>query len=266
MSLKKRKLYRYQFKQFAFCHMALIVVVFQSTFLAENVFNGLLWFTLPCGMVVCNDCFAYIFGFFFGKTPLIRLSPKKTWEGFMGGFIMTLIWSFWFAGVLQGYNFMTCPKVGFSMDLGNCDMEASPLAEMYRLYPLASFLPAEWASTLPGFLTTFQLSSLQVHALVMAVFASLVAPFGGFFASGFKRAFKIKDFGDTIPGHGGFTDRMDCQIIMGLFVYVYITHVVGIPGSAVSKLFSKVTSLPAEQQMDLLQQLAAHLGHAVVPV
>merc|ERR1719238_2296961 len=195
-------------------------------------------------MVVCNDCFAYIFGFFFGKTPLIRLSPKKTWEGFMGGFIMTLIWSFWFAGVLQGYNFMTCPKVGFSMDLGNCDMEASPLAEMYRLYPLASFLPAEWASTLPGFLTTFQLSSLQVHALVMAVFASLVAPFGGFFASGFKRAFKIKDFGDTIPGHEGFTDRMDCQIIMGLFVYVYITHVVGIPGSAVSKLFSKVTSLP----------------------
>lgn len=44
MSLKKRKLYRYQFKQFAFCHMALLVVVFQSTFLAENVFNGLLWY------------------------------------------------------------------------------------------------------------------------------------------------------------------------------------------------------------------------------
>lgn len=35
---------------------------------------------------------------------------------------------------------------------------------------------------------------------------------GGFFASGFKRAFKIKDFGDSIPGHGGLTDRMDCQV------------------------------------------------------
>jgi phosphatidate cytidylyltransferase len=51
----------------------------------------------------------------------------------------------------------------------------------------------------------------QFHVLVMATFASLVAPFGGFFASGFKRAFNIKDFGDSIPGHGGMTDRMDCQ-------------------------------------------------------
>ena len=53
---------------------------------------------------------------------------------------------------------------------------------------------------------------LQLHALVMALFASLIAPFGGFFASGFKRSFKIKDFGDSIPGHGGMTDRMDCQV------------------------------------------------------
>jgi phosphatidate cytidylyltransferase len=51
----------------------------------------------------------------------------------------------------------------------------------------------------------------QIHVLVMATFASLVAPFGGFFASGFKRAFNIKDFGHSIPGHGGMTDRMDCQ-------------------------------------------------------
>lgn len=55
----------------------------------------------------------------------------------------------------------------------------------------------------------------------MAIFASLVAPFGGFFASGFKRAFNIKDFGASIPGHGGLTDRMDCQFLMGLFTYVY---------------------------------------------
>jgi len=48
----------------------------------------------------------------------------------------------------------------------------------------------------------------------MGLFASLLAPLGGFFASGFKRAIKIKDFGTTIPGHGGLTDRMDCQMLM----------------------------------------------------
>lgn len=53
---------------------------------------------------------------------------------------------------------------------------------------------------------------LQFHAVVLAAFASIIAPFGGFFASGFKRGFKIKDFGDSIPGHGGMTDRMDCQV------------------------------------------------------
>ena len=53
---------------------------------------------------------------------------------------------------------------------------------------------------------------VQLHAVVMAMFASIIAPFGGFFASGFKRGFKIKDFGDSIPGHGGMTDRMDCQV------------------------------------------------------
>lgn len=51
---------------------------------------------------------------------------------------------------------------------------------------------------------------------MMSCFASLVAPFGGFFASGFKRAFDIKDFGDSIPGHGGMTDRMDCQYVLHL--------------------------------------------------
>ena len=32
----------------------------------------------------------------------------------------------------------------------------------------------------------------QLHALVFAFFASLVAPFGGFLASGIKRAYQVK--------------------------------------------------------------------------
>jgi CDP-diglyceride synthetase len=33
---------------------------------------------------------------------------------------------------------------------------------------------------------------MYIHAIVMAIFSSLIAPFGGFFASGLKRAFQIK--------------------------------------------------------------------------
>jgi phosphatidate cytidylyltransferase len=58
--------------------------------------------------------------------------------------------------------------------------------------------------------STIYIAPAHVHAFAIATFACLVSPFGGFFASGVKRAFKIKDFGDTIPGHGGLTDRFDC--------------------------------------------------------
>lgn len=71
-------------------------------------------------------------------------------------------------------------------------------------------------------LTSLRVSTAQVHAVVLGFFASLMAPFAGFFASGLKRAFKLKDFGDLIPGHGGMTDRMDCQGLMGLFTYFYL--------------------------------------------
>jgi hypothetical protein len=62
IALKRRRNFRYQFSQFAYCHMALLFVVVQSTYLAANVFNGLIWFFVPCGLVVCNDSFAYVAG------------------------------------------------------------------------------------------------------------------------------------------------------------------------------------------------------------
>ena len=39
-----------------------------------------------------NDAFAYFVGVFFGKNKMnVRLSPKKTWEGFFGGVFLTAI-------------------------------------------------------------------------------------------------------------------------------------------------------------------------------
>ena len=49
-------------------------------------------------------------GFFWGRTPLIKLSPKKTWEGFFGGLVLTVISSWYLADVLSRYKWMICPR------------------------------------------------------------------------------------------------------------------------------------------------------------
>ena len=101
---------------------------------------------------------------------------------------------------------------------------------------------------------------VQFHVWVLATFASLIAPFGGFFASGFKRAFNIKDFGDSIPGHGGLTDRFDCQFIMGLFSYVYYSSIIREHHVTVgSVLQTVVTHLTVEDQAELYRELTRYL-------
>lgn len=70
------------------------------------------------------------------------------------------------------------------------------------------------------YLFTINMTGFQAHSIFIGMFASIIAPFGGFMASGMKRAFKIKDFGTDIPGHGGFTDRFDCHLVMLSFMYI----------------------------------------------
>ncbi|KAI6787584.1 hypothetical protein KC337_g18624 [Hortaea werneckii] len=94
----------------------------------------------------------------------------------------------------------------------------------------------------------------------MSTFASLIAPFGGFFASGLKRTFNIKDFGDSIPGHGGMTDRMDCQFIMGFFAFMYYQSFIAVYKASVGGVIEMaITGLSAEEQAEVVRGLAKHL-------
>lgn len=48
-------------------------------------------------LIWTNDTFAYLSGRIFGKTKLFeRISPNKTWEGALGGILMTLVLGFIF--------------------------------------------------------------------------------------------------------------------------------------------------------------------------
>ncbi|KAL1535747.1 phosphatidate cytidylyltransferase [Salvia divinorum] len=208
----KKKMYKYQFSQYAWTHMILIVTFTQSAFTVANIFEGIFWFLLPASLIVINDIAAYIFGFFFGRTPLIKLSPKKTWEGFIGASFATMISAFVLANIMGRFQWLTCPRKDLSTGWLECDPGSLFKPEYYTVpqwFP--EWFPWREISILP----------VQWHALCLGLFASIIAPFGGFFASGFKRAFKIKDFGDSIPGHGGITDRMDCQMVMAVFAYIY---------------------------------------------
>lgn len=49
-------------------------------------------------------------GFWLGNTPLIKLSPKKTWEGFAGGLIMTVLASWWLGEYMSRFKWMICPR------------------------------------------------------------------------------------------------------------------------------------------------------------
>lgn len=64
-------------------------------------FDGAKWLgrfdlgpVIPCGLIFSiwiNDTMAYIVGSLIGKTPFSAISPKKTWEGTVGGAILCVI-------------------------------------------------------------------------------------------------------------------------------------------------------------------------------
>lgn len=59
---------------------------------------GVLWVLAGVVIVVCVDIAAYATGLSLGRTPLApKISPKKTWEGFVGSLVAAVL-----AGVLLG--------------------------------------------------------------------------------------------------------------------------------------------------------------------
>jgi len=51
-------------------------------------------FVLPCTIIFSiwiNDTMAYLVGSLIGKTPFSEISPKKTWEGTIGGAILCVV-------------------------------------------------------------------------------------------------------------------------------------------------------------------------------
>jgi phosphatidate cytidylyltransferase len=70
------------------------IVLFSTSFLVFPFTDGLPYYQIILGIFLlnwCNDTFAYLFGITLGKHRLfLRVSPKKSWEGAIGGGLVTL--------------------------------------------------------------------------------------------------------------------------------------------------------------------------------
>lgn len=123
-------------------------------------------------MIWLNDTGAYCVGSLMGKHRLCeRLSPKKSWEGFWGGLLFSVIAGIVFA--LLSYDAYT-----------------------------AGFLPYDS-------LTPLDKTEFVIFWALTGAVISVAATWGDLFESLIKRTLGVKDSGHIIPGHGGILDRID---------------------------------------------------------
>jgi phosphatidate cytidylyltransferase len=121
-----------------------------------------------------NDTMAYLVGSMIGKTPLTKISPKKTLEGTIGGIIL---------GVA-----------------------------------LTTFLII-WIYAEAYFITAIVIAPVSFVVAVAGTFGDLLE-------SKLKRMAGIKDSGNMMPGHGGFLDRFDSQLLAIPFAWLLLFLVI----------------------------------------
>ena len=142
---------------------AAIIPYFLSSFIRLDQMDGGKYLILtPLVAAFLSDSFALFVGMLAGKHKLApELSPKKTVEGAVGGFLGAAICMVVYGLVMQ---------FAFQLQVN---------------YPLL---------------------------VLYGMSGSLLAQLGDLSFSYIKRQYKLKDFGNIFPGHGGVLDRFDSVI------------------------------------------------------
>jgi phosphatidate cytidylyltransferase len=133
-----------------------------------------------------NDTFAYLVGITIGKHKLWpKISPKKSWEGFFGGLVFTILSAVLFCYLL----------------IGKISGEIYLCTECENVKSL-SFYMLNW--------------------IIFAIIVVIAGTFGDLFESYLKRSLNVKDSGTILPGHGGLLDRFDSVLFAAPAAMVYL--------------------------------------------
>ena len=120
-------------------------------------------------VTIITDVFAYVTGMLIGRHKLIEnVSPKKTWEGFIGGAAVSTF-----------------------------------VASMF-------------------YMTLINPAANVLIIILFTLFLSIIGQFGDLFFSAIKRYYKVKDFSNIMPGHGGVLDRLDSIIFVLITFSLFI--------------------------------------------
>lgn len=149
-----------------------------------------------------TDVFAFFFGLLFGKHKMIeRISPKKTWEGAIGGTIVATL-------------------------------TATLFAFLYGKLFVGDLLNPQGLNTIFDTITTGTTQAnpvlLFIVIFVVTLCTSIAGQLGDLIASRLKRTYEIKDFSNIFPGHGGVLDRFDSSIFASMVLLALLLIVSGI--------------------------------------
>ncbi len=144
-------------------------------------------------ITIFTDVFAYFVGVKFGKNKMApKISPKKTWEGAIGGTLVASIVGVCFA---YFYGYIVGSETSKTI-----------------FHDLIMFSSFEDFGSFVQFLIVF----------IITVSASIIGQIGDLVASKLKRTYNLKDFGNIFPGHGGVLDRFDSALFVALFLICVI--------------------------------------------
>ena len=131
---------------------------------------------------ILTDIGGYIFGNVFKGPKLTKISPKKTYSGAIGSFILSVFGGLIFVEYMDHF-----------------------IIDIY--FNFISFEPYG--------------INLNLFVLIFILITSFISQLGDLVISYFKRTAKIKNTGKILPGHGGLLDRIDGIIFVMPFVYFF---------------------------------------------